>query len=294
MLTALSLVALSLQPAPAAPASCATDPRYRALQFWVGDWVVREPGGRQVARSRIQVRSAGCMVLESYTQADGYSGESINYVDPRTSRWHQHWVDSGGAVSVFEGGPEGNEFVYVGETRTSAGVALRRMTLTPLADGRVRQFSRISRDEGRTWHDHYELLYERPTASATCSADDPEAAQVRAAATGIVDADNARALERVLGYYAADAILLPPGDPIVHGRDRIRPVYVALFANSQPEIVTRVDEVCVSGPMAFVRGHNGGRMRGLGGSPDRALDDDFLMILRKDGDRWQISHLIWH
>jgi len=49
--------------------------------------------------------------------------------------------------------------------------------------------------------------------------------EARALATGIVDADNARDLERVLGYYAADAVLLPPGEGPVQGLAAIRPRY---------------------------------------------------------------------
>ncbi len=49
----------------------------------------------------------------------------------------------------------------------------------------------------------------------------------------IVAADNARDLERVLSYDAADAMLLPPGEPPVQGGDAIR-------------------------SLAYVRGRNGG------------------------------------
>lgn len=128
-----------------------------------------------------------------------------------------------------------------------------------------------------------------------CEVNRDAGAHVRAVATGIVDADNASALERVLAYYAADAMLLPPGEAPVTGQGAIRPRYEALFAAFKPEIVGRVDEVCVSGPLAFVRGHNGGQLRSRTGGPDRALDDVYLMLLaRGAGARWRITHLIWH
>ena len=114
-------------------------------------------------------------------------------------------------------------------------------------------------------------------------------------AAGIVEADNASAIERVLDYYAPDAMLLPPGEAPVSGRPAIRPRYERLFAAFAPEIAGRVDEVCVSGSIAFVRGHNGGRLRSRTAGADRALDDVYLMLLRVGADgRWRISHLMWH
>ena len=135
-------------------------------------------------------------------------------------------------------------------------------------------------------------------AQAPTPACDPSpvpVAEARAVAVGIVDADNASALERVLEHYAADAMLLPPNEPPVQGHAAIRPRYEGLFAAYRPEIVARVDEVCVSGALAFVRGHNGGRLLSRNGGADRALDDAYIMMLRRGADgRWRISHLMWH
>ena len=54
-----------------------------------------------------------------------------------------------------------------------------------------------------------------------------------------VDADNARDLDRVLGYYAADALLMPPGEGPVGGLAAIRPRYVSLFEAFTPQIACR-------------------------------------------------------
>jgi len=126
----------------------------------------------------------------------------------------------------------------------------------------------------------------------------PEAAgvrEVRAVALGIIAADNARDIERVLRYYAADAILMPPNESIVVGREAIRPRYEGLFSAFSPEIVARVDEVCAAEGLAFVRGYNSGRLVARGAGGDRDLDDAYLMLLRREADgAWRISHLIWH
>lgn len=130
---------------------------------------------------------------------------------------------------------------------------------------------------------------------ADCRADSPAVTAVRAVADGIIAADNARDLARVMDSYAADAWLLPPNDVPVRGHAAIRPRYETLFSGFIPAIEGRIDEVCVSGSIALVRGHNGGRMISRSGAPPRLLDDAYLMTLRFEPDlRWRISHLMWH
>ena len=129
---------------------------------------------------------------------------------------------------------------------------------------------------------------------ADCRADAPAVPKVRAVAEAIIAADNARDIDRVLSLYTADAILMPPNGPPLQGRTAIRPNYEALFAAFDPAIEGRIDEACASGNLAFVRGHNGGRLVNRGSAPARALNDFYLMLLRFDDGAWRISHLIWH
>jgi len=121
-----------------------------------------------------------------------------------------------------------------------------------------------------------------------------DSAQVHAIVVGIVAADNAQDLERVLCFYAPDALLLPPGEPAVAAPE-IRARYERLFAAFSPAIETTVDEVVVVGDLAYVRGRNGGRLVSRTGAADRTLGDVYLMILRRrSGGDWRISRLMWH
>ena len=131
--------------------------------------------------------------------------------------------------------------------------------------------------------------------SLQCGADVSGVREIRGVASGIVAADNRRDLEKVLAYYAADAVLMPPGEAPVVGRDRIRPRYEALFAGFTPEIALQVEEACVGAGLGFVRGRNGGRLTPRTAGEVRALDDVFVMLLRLEPEGvWRISHLIWH
>ena len=127
-----------------------------------------------------------------------------------------------------------------------------------------------------------------------CRPDASAVRDIRAVATGIVAADNRRDIERVIAYYSVGAVLMPPGEAPVVGRDRIRPRYEALFAGFTPAIELQVDEACAGTGLGFVRGRNGGRLIPRASGEIRVLDDAFIMLLRHESDGvWRISHLIW-
>jgi len=123
---------------------------------------------------------------------------------------------------------------------------------------------------------------------------DDETTLVREVAQGIIAADNARDIERVLDLYAEDAVLLPPNDAPVRGKQAIRPRYESLFRDFTPEIIGEIDEVHVGADWAFVIGTNRGRLLPIAGGEPRPLNDAYVMILRRTGGRWHIGRLIWH
>ncbi len=133
-----------------------------------------------------------------------------------------------------------------------------------------------------------------PATAQSCASAPGDGAAAAAVARSIVAADNDRDLEAVLAHYADDAVLLPPGEPAVHGVARIRPRYEALFAAYDPAILGHVASVRACGDLAVVRGRNTGVLRGRDGAPDRTLEDVFVMVLGRDADGWRITELIWH
>jgi ketosteroid isomerase-like protein len=119
-----------------------------------------------------------------------------------------------------------------------------------------------------------------------------EVAPVAAVARGIIDADNRRAIDEVMAFYSESAVLWPPNGRPVQGAE-IRRRYEALFAGYTPQLVAEIDAVCVGTRLAVVHGRNGGRMAPRGRSPERAVDDAYLMVLAPEDGRWKISQLAW-
>jgi hypothetical protein len=133
---------------------CMHDQRYRAFDFWVGEWEVR-PTGQAAAppsRSSIQRILEGCVVFEQYTAANGaYFGKSFNTFDAATGRWYQRYVDSTGARLEWDGEVRDNVMYYTGVNYNAAGQKVQdKLTFFKLENGHVRQLWEQSPD-GKAW-----------------------------------------------------------------------------------------------------------------------------------------------
>jgi hypothetical protein len=161
---------LASVPAKASP--CDSLPEYRQLDFWVGEWDVTDQG-KKIAESSIQRIVGQCIIFENYSEPPDYTGKSFNFYDASLKKWLQTWVDNGGNVSEFAGEFKDGAMRLEGETHRANGRrVLRRMVLSPLEGGRVRQYSERSLDEGKTWGVAYDYVYVRRVTAA----DDPYAA----------------------------------------------------------------------------------------------------------------------
>lgn len=138
------------------------------------------------------------------------------------------------------------------------------------------------------------LLVPSGLVAQVCEGAARDSVAVVEVARGIIAADNAGDLERVLTYYAHDAVLHPPGEGPVTGPGAIRPRYEGLFATYAPDIASEIETVGVCGELAVVSGRNTGWLRGLDGAEDRSLSDAFVMVLGIRGGEWRITRLIWH
>lgn len=141
----------------AAPAPC-TDARYRALDFWLGEWTVAtitgQPAGRNVVASVLD----GCVVTEDWRDVRGESGRGTHRFDVQSGRWLQTWVDNRGRTMDLVGVPGEGAMQW---TRTEASGALERGEVRRVSTDRVEQKGERSVDHGRTWTPLFHFVYIR-------------------------------------------------------------------------------------------------------------------------------------
>jgi hypothetical protein len=135
----------------------------RDFDFWVGDWDVFGPEGRQIGRNTIDLLFGGVAIAEHWRGAGGVEGRSLNAYEASGHQWHQTWVDSSGDLLMLEGGLVEGAMVLSGTVMTDAGPALQRITWTPEDDG-VRQQWESSTDQGVSWQTVFDGRY-RPHGS---------------------------------------------------------------------------------------------------------------------------------
>ncbi len=146
---------------------CAQDPRFRAFDFWVGNWEVHLANGTFAGTNSISSAEHGCVLLETWASASGGSGRSINYLDADSGEWVQIWNDASGSQIHIRGGMTKEGMLLTGQIHyvSSATTAPFRGLWTPLPDGRVRQFFEQSNDDGETWTPWFEGFYSRKAAA---------------------------------------------------------------------------------------------------------------------------------
>lgn len=139
-------------------------PEYQQFAFWVGDWdVVTTTGGNTAGKSHIERLAEGCIIFESWTGAQGGTGNSINVYDQADGKWHQTWVDSTGDQVHYIGKWTGSRLELRADdisTPQKKPVVLT-MTFEPLPNGDVRQSGTQSTDGGKTFQPSFDLTYKR-------------------------------------------------------------------------------------------------------------------------------------
>ena len=132
------------------------------FDFWLGDWKATSKDGKVLGYNLIQPIMDKCGFQENWKSVDGkFRGTSFNFYDVTNEQWHQTWMDNTGGNLQLNGSLKDGSMVLTGKTRNKQEWLLNRITWTPLADGRVRQYWEISKDEGKSWGDAFDGYYER-------------------------------------------------------------------------------------------------------------------------------------
>ena len=151
---------------------CEHDPRYRAFDFWVGEWDVRptgHPEAKAHQHSSIQRILGGCVIFEDYAYEGGqYEGKSFNIFDVNSGKWHQTYVDSTGTSHEWDGEVRDNVMYYVGANLTAeGGRSWDKITYFKLDNGHVRHLSQRSKDGGKTWDTYFDADYTPVNSAAS-------------------------------------------------------------------------------------------------------------------------------
>jgi len=141
---------------------CQYDEEYGQLDFWLGEWNVYNRQDQKVGLNVIEKELEGCLIREKWTSRNGYQGSSINYYDPSSGKWIQHWVDEAGGVIRYAGELKDSIMYFEGESISAENEReLSRMTLTPVSHDIVEQLIEHSRDDGETWYVWFYGIYMR-------------------------------------------------------------------------------------------------------------------------------------
>jgi hypothetical protein len=140
---------------------------YHQFDFWLGEWDVFDPSGRQIGKNSITSTNDGCVVFESWTDAGGSTGNSFNFYEATTKRWHQFWVAAGGNGAPLAVAADGTPMPMSGGLVEGRMVLLSPATTKPLnrwswskvEGGKVRQLAEQSDDGGKTWTVNFDGLY---------------------------------------------------------------------------------------------------------------------------------------
>lgn len=137
-----------------------TEPSFRALDFWTGNFEVRNPQGQIAGRNRIEKILNGCVLEEHWSSNGGGDGRSFSWYDPGLKRWRQIYIGANGHSHDYTGEFRDGAMHFLHDRRDEDGTRhMLRMSFTPQDGGKVRQFINESWDGGKSWAVWFDGLY---------------------------------------------------------------------------------------------------------------------------------------
>lgn len=135
-----------------------------ALDFLAGAWELRDPSGKVLGASVVEVQEAGAVLFERRTVGEGrpQSLWLVNSENP--SGWGQLFLGPKRQVREFRAmsAPGAWPILMGGEFVTQDGKATRfRMTMTRGSGDDTRRVLELSRDGGANWSTAFDYTYVR-------------------------------------------------------------------------------------------------------------------------------------
>ncbi len=109
------------------------------------------------------------------------------------------------------------------------------------------------------------------------------------------EAANTGQVERLMEVYAPDAVILPPGGPIIEGSETIRELFRQEFERFDTKIAFTTQEIEIEGYMAFRRGRYVWRGTPRGSGQTIETTNKFLEVWKRQPDgSWRLAVDMWN
>jgi hypothetical protein len=132
-------------------APCGPRARRHQLDFWIGEWDVTGPNGRVLGTDKVESAEGGCLIRESWSDAQSGTGQSVSFYNRLTGLWRQVWMDPSGQPLDLSGEFADGSLVLRQITYTGGLKTILTLAYTQALDGSVRQLLQRSVDDGATW-----------------------------------------------------------------------------------------------------------------------------------------------
>lgn len=115
-----------------------------------------DAGWQGRGRNSLRTILNGCAISEEWSGAGGFEGNSLNFYNSNTKRWHQTWIDSRGQSLALDG-----QFEAGSMTLQSAADNLprHRITWTPMPDKSIRQLWQVWDTAEADWRTLFDGKY---------------------------------------------------------------------------------------------------------------------------------------
>ncbi|RKE57087.1 YybH family protein [Sphingobacterium detergens] len=118
--------------------------------------------------------------------------------------------------------------------------------------------------------------------------------QIEKSLTIYFDALNKSSVEQAIGQYTTDGIFMPTGLPTATGTAQLKIAYTNVFKAIQLNVKFDIEEINLSGDIAFVRTQSHGtQLIHATGQKTEELNREFFLLKRENGT-WKIARYMFN
>ena len=144
-----------------------TDPEYRQLDFWVGEWDLswtQADGSIGKGQNIISHDPYGnCVIMENFDGAPAmnFKGMSVSTFHKPAGLWRQAWVDDNGGYFSLYGGPQDDGTFKLDMERLTEAAPYRRMVWKNIESDSLDWHWQGKTKEDDEWADLWVINYQR-------------------------------------------------------------------------------------------------------------------------------------